>query len=440
MRLAVFLVLVSIRLSAQITAGSIILDFYSGVVSTSEYPNAASNVVLDLIKASYTIYENPDLSKSVVFVAYSCNTEYVPLFGQPKSYTEVTNCTRLSEDDAETLEPIDAGLKEFYSIAPKAIHNLPVYGGPIPGGPAPPKGFERAPSSDLVHPHLVTDQPTTPANPSLIMLDGGGNTIDQLDLTTFSLVSQVVVPSTSGPFGVRPVATGSPNEVWVADAGVQVSVVDLAGQVLVMNIPTPSVPQSAVPVGFAFTNDGTQVFEVVSFDSPDPSGNKGALIVFDAVNRAVTSTLLLKNAPSALVMAPDSSTAYLLSDSGELTYYDVLSGTADLTLSTFTPGQSGGYGGVTSRVSIHPDGTRLFWNTGTQLNVFDLITHKIVSRFSSGLPTTSPIGTAQLSQDGSTFWFSNQQGTVVILDSMNGNLIGTFTVNPNGTVLPAPAY
>lgn len=425
MRFAFLLLLLSIQLAAQITAGSIVLDFFSGAVLEEHYYMVmGAPRIFHAIKASYTIYENPDLSKSIVFVAYSCDS-VIPIGGDLYSAGIATSCTQLSKGAAKEIEVIADGLKEFYTIAPKAIHNEPVYGGPVPGGPPP---------------RLAMGQPTTPSDPSVIALDGGGNSIYQFDFTTLSFVSQVVVPNTSGPFGVRPVATGSPNEVWVANVGVEVSVVDLAAQMLVTNIPTPSVPQSAVPVGFGFTNDGTQAFEAIGFYSPDSFGNKGALLVFDAVNRVVTSTFPLKNAPTALVMAPDSSTAYILSGSGELTYYDVLSGTADLTLSTFTPGLSGGYGGVASRVSIHPDGTRLFWNTGTQLNVFDLNAHKIVKQFSSGLPSTSPIGTAYLSQDGSTFWFSNQQGTVVILDSLYGNVFGTYTVNPNSTVLPGPAY
>jgi len=50
----------------------------------------------------------------------------------------------------------------------------------------------------------------------------------------------------------------------------------------------------------------------------------------------------------------------------------VLSGTADLSLSTFTPGQAGGYPGNGAPVFIHPEGTRLFWNVGSQVEFFDL--------------------------------------------------------------------
>jgi len=69
-------------------------------------------------------------------------------------------------------------------------------------------------------------------------------------------------------------------------------------------------------------------------------GNLGVLLAFDAVTQTLTSTLLLKYAPTALVMSPDGLTAYLLSSSGMITYYDVLSGTADLSASTYTPGRA----------------------------------------------------------------------------------------------------
>src|SRR5262249_32714896 len=159
----------------------------------------------------------------------------------------------------------------------------------------------------------------------------------------------------------------------------------------------------------------------VKFFSPDASGNQGALVVFDAINRKVTSTLLLKSRPTALLMAPDSYTAYLLDDTGNITYYDILSGTADLTLSTFTPGKEGGYG-FSSLVFIHPDGTRLFWSLGTKLAVFDLTLHKVTDLFDSGLPTTLGV-TMQMSQDGATIWMANAAGTIAVFDTRAKNFL-----------------
>ena len=59
--------------------------------------------------------------------------------------------------------------------------------------------------------------------------------------------------------------------------------------------------------------------------------------------------MLLKFVPAALLMAPDGLTAYILSNTGTITYYDVLSGTSDLTVSTYPPGSNAGYPGVRQR-------------------------------------------------------------------------------------------
>jgi hypothetical protein len=288
---------------------------------------------------------------------------------------------------------------------------------------------------------LTTAQPAAPPDPQLIFLDGLGNSLIAVDLTTLTVVSQVVVPSTVGPFGIRPNAPGSSNEVWVANGGseIEVSVVNLSTQTLVTSILTPSIPQSTfpVPVGIVFTNDGATAFEAFKYDSPDSAGNNGALVVFDAAGRTVTSTMLLKFTPTALLMAPDGSTAYLLSNTGTITYYDVLSGTADLTVSTYPPGSDAGYPGAGSAVFIHPDGTRLFWNVGVYLTVFDLTMRTVTNQFNSGLPTT--VGrTFSLSQDGGRAYFSDQLGDVAILQTYDGTVLTTYNTGAATSVFGGP--
>jgi hypothetical protein len=161
------------------------------------------------------------------------------------------------------------------------------------------------------------------------------------------------------------------------------------------------------------------------------------LLVFDAVNRRLVSTLLLKDRPTALLMAPDSYTAYLLDDAGEITWYDILSGTADLSFSTFTPGQAGGYGSA-AQVFIHPDGTRLFWNSEALLSIFDLTTHKVTYAISSGLPSTGSTS-MRMSQDGATIWMTSSTGAVAVYDTRSGNFFGTFTTDPGTAVYPGVA-
>jgi hypothetical protein len=280
-------------------------------------------------------------------------------------------------------------------------------------------------------------------DPEMVFLDGLGTDLIELDMTSLTVVSQVAVPSVVGPLGIRPVAMGPANEVWVANsgnevtAGAEISVVDLSVQSLVTNILTPSIPQSAIPTGVVFTSDGATAFESFQFLSPDSSGNTGALVRFDAAGRTVTSTTLLKFIPTALLMAPDGLTAYLLSNTGEITYYDIASGTASLTVSTYAPGSDAGYPGASAAVYIRPDGTRLYWNVNYLLVVFDLSTHQVVNSFNSGLPSTS-FATFSLSQDGSKAYFSNGVGDVAVLDTGDGTILLTFNTGGPTSVFEYP--
>jgi hypothetical protein len=288
--------------------------------------------------------------------------------------------------------------------------------------------YNQFPDGEVMYsPHLTTVQPVAPPDVQMMFLDAAGSSsLVDLDLTQSGIISQVVVPNISGPFGIRPSATGPPNEVWVANGGTEVSVVDLSAQTLA-NILTPSIPQSVAPVGFVFANGGATALEAVAYYSPDSAGNNGALLAFDAAGRTLTSTLPLKYAPSALVASPDGLTAFLLSSGGMITYYDVLSSTADLSVSTYTPGMSGGYGGTGNQVFIHPDGTRLFWNINYLLNVFDLTTHHVTHQFTSGLPSTAG-PSMRMSQDGGRVYFLDREGDVVVLDTQNGTILATFNI------------
>jgi DNA-binding beta-propeller fold protein YncE len=260
----------------------------------------------------------------------------------------------------------------------------------------------------------------------MIFVDGFGAGLIAVDLEALSVVSQVgAVPMGAGPLAVRPSSAGSSNEIWVAEHGA-VAVVDLSGQKVTANISIPSIPVAVTSVGIVFTPDGATAFEAFGFGSPDSSGNNGALIVMNAAARTVTATLPLKIHPTAVLMAPDGSTVYILSASGTLTYYDVLSGTADLTVSTYAPGSNAGYAGAASSVAIHPDGTRLFWNVGVYLVTFDLATHRATNQFNSGL-STSVSHIFSLSQDGEFVFFSGLDGNVAILDTYGGSVVATYS-------------
>ncbi len=278
---------------------------------------------------------------------------------------------------------------------------------------------------------------TTPANQRLVFLDGTGDSLIAIDLTTLTVVSSVKVPSTSGPFGLRPNTTSPVNEAWVADSGANLTAVDMGAQRVITSILTPSVSQTSLPVGIVFSPDGTVAFEAFKFNSADSSGNNGALLVFDAVNRKVTATVPLKNGPEALLMAPDGATVYMLSGSGQLTYYDVGSGTADLTLSTYPPGQNTGYPGFGTAAYMHPDGQHILWNVGVYLVVFDVNTRKAAGFFNSHLPTTLAC-TFTMTQDGHTVYFENGAGDIAIMDTQSGTILDTYNVEDPTLVFGGP--
>ena len=112
----------------------------------------------------------------------------------------------------------------------------------------------------------------------------------------------------------------------MAHAGtiIEISIADLGSQTVLAHIPTPSLdPNQSNPASIGFTSSGLTALYAVAYYAPDSAGNNGVLLVFDAVNRKLKSMLPLKYAPSALLMAPDGLTAYLLSSNGNITYYDV---------------------------------------------------------------------------------------------------------------------
>jgi hypothetical protein len=338
-------------------------------------------------------------------------------------------CKQVDQSEAEMYSAVQAVLSAFFSQYPDGVQ----WYTPIPAD-AKPRPAGRA------DPDLATVQPLAPPNPQMIFLDGLSYNLLEVDMTTFATTSLVTLPPQATVFGVRPPATPPANEVWTAHGGTfnEISIADLATQSVVATIPTSSLnPNNSLPVGIVFTRSGATALYAVSYYAADSSGNNGVLLVFDPAARTLTSTLPLKYAPTALLMAPDGLTAYLLSSGGMITYYDVLSGTADLSASTYPAGSNAGYPGTSSAVYIHPDGTRLFWVVGGNLVVFDLTARTVTNQFSSGIPTTVS-QTFSLSQDGWRAYFSDQQGDVAIIDTLNGNILATSNTGSGTAVFGGP--
>jgi DNA-binding beta-propeller fold protein YncE len=350
----------------------------------------------------YIIYRNPDGSKTFLFSVYQCpeygNLALVNLTAAP--------CLPLSRSEALSLEPVQEAIGDFLNDGSNAPHRI-VYSQ---------LSSSKAPSLP------VRQAQASPAPAQMVLLDTySTNRIVKVDLTTYAIVSQVNLPSEPSAFAFRPVATGPANEVWIAHAAGTsntVTVVDLSAGKLLATIQTSSVaPNFTFPAGIVFTNDGATALCAVRYNGRDAAGNLGALLSYDVATRKLVSTLLLKVAPTSLLMAPDGLTAYIVDgQGGNIAYYDVLSGTADLTVTRL--------GGFTGPAFLHPDGTRLFWDAG-QLEIFDLTTRKIVSEFKFGLPTTSAT-TMNMSQDGSRVFVGNGSGAVVVMDTRYGNILAKF--------------
>ncbi len=409
----------------EIITNPVIGKVYSYRVGTSV--SSPTLTVSEFLTFQITRAENGD--KTFTFQLTACaywhELNYVgPTPGTAKLTLQFKeNCpdTPIEKSVVENFGPVLAQIGLFYDSYGDVAHHL-VYGKVSAVGKR----------------EKTVVAPTAPANPYLIMLDGFGYDMLKFDLKTFGILSRVTLPPQASVYALRPTAAGVANEVWAVHGGTinEISISDLGTQKVLGTVPTPSLdPNNTLATGIVFTNDGATALVSVSYFTPDTSGNKGALLVFDVASRALTSTLPLKMAPAAFVMAPDGLTAYLLDDLGKIAYYDVLSGTADLTVSTFTPGKAGGYG--SGPVFIHPDGTRLFWNENQFLNVFDLTTRHVTGRFDSGMPFTSAVS-MQLSQDGSQAYMSNGAGAVVVLDTRYGQIMATYQADGASQVFGGP--
>jgi hypothetical protein len=439
MKVALWLFLLSPLTLAQYRY-QLVASYSDSVFSNSTSGKGPGYMTLTFEKYSWTIYRNVDTgakefllqASKCTEVAFQAEIVYKNLNGPgelefpPNQLT----CVPLSYANAITLSEIQAALSFFYNLAPGKVPHIIEYFTYSSTHSA--FSAQYRPESQLGG-DLMTLPPNTHVDPQLISLNElSTNLVVSLDLTTGATTSQTAFPNSAlGPFGIRRNPAGQPNEVWVGNGGTQVSVVSLSAQNVSATIPTPpSLPVSATPVGIVFLNDGSAAFEAFSYASADASGNMGALVFFDTVQRVSSFLLPLKYPPSAMVMAPDALTIYLLSGvQGMITYYDVLSNTADLSLSTFTPGMAGGYPGPVSQVFVHPDGTKLFWNVGYDLNVFDLNAHQVTGVYNSGLPSISQ-AVMQMTQDGSNIWFTNSSGEVVVMDPRSGNILGTIQNSP----------
>jgi hypothetical protein len=392
---------------------SVVVDHDEGIIDFGSIPTVYKGEQVSLSayiqfkwKILRTYDGNPPMlvEKSFDFAVESCKYYYGYSGRGALLAQDTLQCKPVDQKKAERLAPVEPGLIKFESWestrVPKTIH----YGG-----------------------KFAVVQPANPGNPRMIFFDGLLNAMILYDLKTFGIVGQVTVPSQARVFGVRPES----NEVWVAHAGLvnEISMSDVGTQSMLGAIPTPSLdPNTNVPVGIVFTNSGLTALYAVSRFPADTAGNRGALLVYDVAGRKLTATLPLNFAPTAVLMAPDGLTAYV-AGSGKVAYYDVLSGTAELIANM--PYFGGG-------IFVSPDGTRLLFDQGRELGLFDL-NMRTSSSFSYQLPATATAVSVHMAQDGSSVVVVDTQGNSTTIDARFGNVLSRAKSDVTAKEFPGPA-
>lgn len=295
------------------------------------------------------------------------------------------------------------------------------------------QAFEKA------YPPQVRNKPEFPfgalasAAPQLVILDGlGDNRLATIDLSTFATRFSATLPAGVRSLGLRPAASGPSIEAWVAHSqiGNQISIVNHQTGAITGQIPT-KLDESVESVGLVFSTSGQTAFQAVNFFNqalPAP----GSLLVFDTAARKITNTLPLPFRPQGILISPDGSTVYVVGDE-KIAYYDLLSGTADLTAS---------FPYFYGAPLIHPNGSRIYALQGDQVAVFDPQSRRTVATFKLGFAQPRDSGTMmQLSQDGLLLSIMSYQRDSVVLDAVTGYNFGSehFSLGAPGGLFVAPA-
>jgi hypothetical protein len=296
-------------------------------------------------------------------------------------------------------------------------------------------------------------------NPQLIVLNGtGNNSVFLRDLKTFAASNTVLLPDgMSQTFGVRPVSTGVAREVWthhstITGTGGQMLVTDLASG---RNAATISIntPRNFSADQILFSNSGKTAYVVCREQDADATGDFAALRIFDADARTLKSTARLPLVQvDFAMMAPDGLTIYLIGKGSlgreQITYYDVLSGTAELSVFAQEPlaGAVGLFNPLfpLDKPQLHPDGNRLFIlhnfqvraasiDSAYAVSVFDLAQRKVASKFPLTFANGGKGRKMELSQDGTQLTILSDKGEVQFMDPISGLVFGGFQ-GPDTTV------
>lgn len=276
------------------------------------------------------------------------------------------------------------------------------------------------------------------AAPQLIALDGkSNNRVATINLSTFATKFSVDLDSFRGAFALQYTPSGNLSQAWVPTfsptAAFKMSVVNLTSGAIVTQIPTPVAAGKIFKdlTALLFSSSGNTAFAAIQHND-----GTGALVLYDTASYTVKSTLPLDFQPDAAFLSPNGSTIYLVGNAPagnkQVVYYDLLSGTADLSVILRFP--------VTFQAPyrMHPNG-RIYGQATSNRDgdglggvaVYDPQARKIVSRFDFGLPFGLAIFNMQFNSDGTQLYVLDNAaigpagrpaapGNVYLLDAITG--------------------
>ena len=175
-----------------------VIDFGGGIVQQQTVNSInLGQVVVSNTQYYWNITRAANGDKTFTFSAMHCvyATVAVVLGVTTATISLLPQCRPLDESAAEILGPVSAAMVQFIHLAPNVPHYW-VYDAAV-----------RA-----AGPRLTTAQPNSPADPSIVFLDGFSYNLVKFDLATSSVAASVALPQQARTFAVRPTTAGAQND------------------------------------------------------------------------------------------------------------------------------------------------------------------------------------------------------------------------------------
>ena len=272
--------------------------------------------------------------------------------------------------------------------------------------------------------------------PELVALDAkSDNRMVTINLSTFTAKYSATLADGVRNFGLRPSVSGPSAEAWVAHSniGTLFTVVNLDSGAIVGKVPTTLTGE---PRGVVFSNSGNTAFEILqNVDLRGPT-DSGTLVVLDTATRAIKNTLPIPFGPGAILISPDGATVYVIAaGGGKILYYDLLSGTAALTVTLPTADTFFG------PYLIHPNGSRIYGRFDGRILVFDPQVRKVVAKYNLGLAPFVNVTNMQLSPDGTKLFVLDDAerhgqpvNNIFVLDAVTGYSFGSRPIGGTASI------